>query len=122
MVRIDARQAPFYKRFLPITNQRVIDVSYDHATVANAVKTRLLEAPRSSLDSICNGLSVERHTVRRALQSTFGLNFRQLQRLCLLQRATELQCGARVRSGKEIAFELGYSSPQSLSRLRRRST
>src|SRR5262245_36224667 len=95
-------------------------MSYDHTSVATAVRAHLLDAPRSSLESICKQLAVERHTVRRALRNTFGLNSRQLQRICVLERAGSLQAETRIRSVKEIAFELGYNSPQSLSRLRRR--
>jgi sulfate adenylyltransferase len=69
---------------------------------------------RLTLSEVARLVGVERHTVEKAVRSVTGQTFRQLQRSLLIERAKLLL--AQGRSIKEVAFDLGFASPQSFHR------
>jgi len=73
---------------------------------------------RVSLNNVAAEIGVERHTIERIVRSMSGQSFRQLHHELLLDRAHQL-----LKQGKpikEIAFELGFGSPQAFHRFVRR--
>ena len=97
-------------------------MAYEHKEIAEAVVRILLEAPRTTLGALSKRLGIERHTIRRALVSYFGITFRELQQKCLLVRAAAIRGeGGRQHSAKEVSFALGFKSATSLARLMRRT-
>ena len=95
-------------------------MSYDHCHIADAVHKCLLENPRATLNAVAVSLGIERHTIRRALVRNLGVTFRDVQRQCILRRASEFHQEGRPYSSKEMSFALGYRSAATLSRLIRR--
>lgn len=90
-----------------------------HTKLLYAVLT-IMAGRRSSLNDIARELGVERHTIERAVRSVTGRGFRDLQQTILLEIAT-----SRLREGrsiKEVAFDLGFGSPQAFHRFVRRSS
>jgi adenylyl-sulfate kinase len=74
---------------------------------------------RTTLRSVAHKVGLERHTVEKIVRSVTGNNFRELQKTMLGERArVMLQHGHPI---KEIAFELGFGSPQSFHRFIRAS-
>lgn len=74
---------------------------------------------RVTLTEVAREVGVERHTVERVVRSITGLSFRELQRNLLSERANLLL--EQGRAIKEIAFEVGYGSPQSFHRFIRKA-
>ena len=74
---------------------------------------------RVTLTEVAREVGVERHTVERVVRSIIGQSFRELQRNLLSERANLLL--EQGRAIKEIAFEVGYGSPQSFHRFIRRA-
>lgn len=95
-------------------------MAYNHQEIADAVLKALLEDPRIPLHVLAGRLAIDRHTIRRALVAHFNTNFRGIQLRCLLNHASKLGDQRRPLSEKEKAFALGYKSPTSFSRLKRR--
>jgi AraC-like DNA-binding protein len=95
-------------------------VSYEATAIAQSIRRLLMERPSTRLREISTTLGVERHTATRCLLRVFGTSFRQLQSECLVTRREALrQQGATL---KEIAFRLGYSSAEVMSKRYRHST
>jgi len=83
---------------------------------------RVLQATaegRVTLTEVAAEIGVERHTIEKVLRATTGQNFRELQRIMLLERANLLT--AQGKTIKEIAFELRFGSPQSFHRFIRKT-
>ncbi len=79
---------------------------------------RAMSDRRVSLKEVAHTIGVDRHSIERVVRLSTGLSFRGLQQSLLLERATLL-----LRRGsplKEIAFELGFGSPQSFHRFIKR--
>lgn len=73
---------------------------------------------RIAVNDVAAGIGVERHTLERIVRSMSGQSFRQLHHGLLLDRAHQL-----LKQGmpiKEIAFEMGFGSPQAFHRFVRR--
>ena len=96
-------------------------MAYNQHLTADAVYARLLQQPRTSLQKLSASLGIERHTIRRALLSRFGLTFRELQTQCLLRLAAEMQQKQPGHSAKEVSFAIGYKSAASFARLIKRT-
>jgi adenylyl-sulfate kinase len=74
---------------------------------------------RVTLTEVAREVGVERHTVERVVRSVIGQSFRELQKSLLCERANLLL--EQGRAIKEIAFEVGFGSPQSFHRFIRRT-
>jgi sulfate adenylyltransferase len=75
---------------------------------------------RVALDEVSRTVGAERHTIETIVRSVTGQNFRELQRRLLLERSNALlQQGKMI---KEVAFELGFGTPQSFHRFIRRAS
>jgi adenylyl-sulfate kinase len=83
--------------------------------IVEAIATR-----RKSLSEIACTIGVDRHKIEKSVRLTTGHSFRSLQRRLLLERALLLL--RTGRSIKEVAFELGFGSPQSFHRFVRATT
>jgi methylphosphotriester-DNA--protein-cysteine methyltransferase len=95
-------------------------VSYDVGAVAESIRRIVMDRPATRLQDVCIKIGVERHTARRCLRRVFRASFRQLQNECLRIRHEALRRqGATL---KEIAFQLGYSSTDVMSRRRKNAT
>jgi adenylyl-sulfate kinase len=81
---------------------------------------KIMETRRCGLKDVAREVGVERHTVERTVRSVAGQSFRDLQQKLLLERATILL--GRGRSIKEVAFDLGFGSPQAFHRFVRRAS
>lgn len=85
--------------------------------------SRLLQAMkhrRASLNDVARETGVERHVVERLVRSFTGKSFRELQREVLLARSAGLL--RRGKSIKEVAFDVGFGSPQAFHRFVRRAS
>jgi len=74
---------------------------------------------RLTLIELAAEVGVERHTIEKVLRATTRQSFRELQRTMLLERANLL--AGQGKAMKEIAFELGFGSPQSFHRFIRKT-
>lgn len=74
---------------------------------------------RHSLSELVLATGVERHTLEATIRALTGRSFRGLQQALLLERAVRLlELG---KASKEVAFILGFGSPQSFHRFVRRA-
>lgn len=95
-------------------------MAHDRIGIAERIRGALRQDPLLTLAAAAKALEIGRHTARRALGATFGRTFRDLQRDAI---AAAVKAKLRQRptsSIKEIAFEIGYEHPRSLSRRWRR--
>jgi adenylyl-sulfate kinase len=74
----------------------------------------LLVSDRVSINEAANALKTGRHTVERTVRSITNMTFRDLQQALILEKAkSHLDDG---RSIKDVAFLLGFGSPQAFHR------
>lgn len=97
-------------------------VSYDSHRLALEVITLLSKEPSLSLTSMAARISVDRHTLTRALRTTWGTSFRDLRCDVLVKEAIELLRDRPALCLKEIAFMTGFSSSKSFSHFIKRMT
>lgn len=90
-------------------------MAYEHAGIVEVVLGRVPSNPTATLATLAVELGVHRHTVQRALNKCLGRTFRELQKEAIDLQAADL-LRACNRSIKEVALEMGYRSPHSLSR------
>jgi AraC-like DNA-binding protein len=67
-------------------------------------------------------VGVSRRTVERSVQAIFNLTFRELRNHILIDRFAQLARQHPDWSVKQVAYELGYTHPRSLSRHIRKLT
>lgn len=91
-------------------------MAYHTEPLAQIVRARLALHPCLSLSEIARELGVSRHALSRALRNIHGASFRQLRCAAMSQAAESLLSDQPHKSVKEIAFSLGYRSPQAFSR------
>lgn len=96
-------------------------MSYEHLGLSERLEASILQNPTKRLDVICNELRVGRHTALRALRQFSGVNFRELQRRALVDKATRYLIGSPSLSLKEIAFMVGYGSEATFSHFIKRA-
>lgn len=80
---------------------------------------QVMAGRRLTLTELAAETGVERHTIEKVLRATTRQSFRELQRTMLLERANLLV--GQGKAIKEIAFELGFGSPQSFHRFIRKT-
>jgi methylphosphotriester-DNA--protein-cysteine methyltransferase len=90
-------------------------MGYDRARIASLVRSRLQRHPLTSLAVLAAELSVDRHTIARALQAEWKMSYRRLQGESIAAAVLELQ-KTRVLSQKEIATQLGFASYRTFRR------
>ncbi len=76
----------------------------------------LAQNPRLGLLAVSDLLEVERHTLERAFRVVGGRPFRQFRSDFMVQKVQALLAAQPARPIKEIAYLLGYKSPQSFAR------
>lgn len=96
-------------------------MSYDKHRIAEDVFVLLAQDPGLSLTRIAGRIHVDRHTVTRALSTTWGMTFREVRQKILAKKAAELFRTEPSLSIKEIAFQVGFSSSGSLSHFVKRA-
>lgn len=95
-------------------------MSYDLSELFRVVQASLWLNPRVTLYSLARQLGVERHTIERATRAVTGKSYRGYQQQALFERACKMLSGDPLRSIKEVAFNLRFSSPRSFARFVRR--
>ena len=96
-------------------------MAYNHALIVARVRNRLSQRPRIPLTQLARELKIDRHTIDRALIATCGHSYRHVQQQYLAVRALLLLNESNL-SAKQIAAELGYEVPESLTRFLRKAT
>jgi methylphosphotriester-DNA--protein-cysteine methyltransferase len=91
-------------------------MTYDAVALAELVRRCLEAAPLTPLSAISETARIDRHTLTRAIRSVYALTFRELRARVLRERVARLRLDDPSRSGKEIAFALGYRAANSLAR------
>lgn len=91
-------------------------MAYVYLFLYERVMDILASDPRVPLSAISEKLSVERHTLEKAIRATTGRSFRELRRELTLSRTRDLLALEAAKSIKEISFLLGYRSPQAFAR------
>jgi adenylylsulfate kinase-like enzyme/AraC-like DNA-binding protein len=74
----------------------------------------LLATDRVSINEAANALKTGRHTIERTVRLVADLSFRGLQQSLMLEKAKSLL--VEGRSIKDVAFLLGFGSPQAFHR------
>lgn len=90
--------------------------SYNHKALFRKIQERVSQQPLASLSGVANYLGAERHTLERVIRSQTGMCFRTWRSQLILERAQTLLQDPANLSIKEIAFTLGYQSPQAFAR------
>jgi AraC-like DNA-binding protein len=96
-------------------------MSYDHFALASKVKGRLQADPQAKLESVSRELALDRHTINRALVECFGVSFRTLKHQLVDERIEAVLHDGQVKSIKQSALEIGFTSAASLARRTRRT-
>ena len=91
-------------------------MGYDAPSLVILVERILESAPLTTLAAISKGTGIGRHTFTRALRGVSGVTFREKRTEVLRARVEKSKYGDTPRTIKEIAFDLGYRSANSLSR------
>jgi AraC-like DNA-binding protein len=82
----------------------------------------LSHRPQIHLRELAEKLAVERHTIERAVREVAGTSFREYQKREVLKQALRLLTEGGGHSEKQIAFMLGYQSPDAFSRFIKAAT
>lgn len=91
-------------------------MAYDLPRLFHQIKSDLASNPRVSLAALSLKLKVERHTIEKAVRAMDGRRFRDLRNELMLGRAKALLSADVTLSIKEVAYLLGYRSPQAFAR------
>jgi AraC-like DNA-binding protein len=97
-------------------------MGYDLPRVFTEVDRRLSVMPRLRLARLATDLGLERHTIERAVRKLLGTCFRDYQQGKVLAHALVLLRERPTASVKQIALELGYTSPDAFSRFLKKMT
>lgn len=92
-----------------------LSMSYNRSGLVIRIRGALQKRPLTSVTRLAVDLGIGRHTITRALRKNGGKSFRDLQDEYLIDRLVSLR-SSETLSVKQIAYELGYRSPGSLSR------
>jgi two-component system response regulator YesN len=95
-------------------------MAYNLSRLFDRIKLDLGSNPRLSLAALSLTLKIERHTIEKAVRVVDGRRFRDLRNELLLRRAKALLSADAALSIKEVAYLLGYRSPQAFARFVRR--
>jgi AraC-like DNA-binding protein len=91
-------------------------MSYDHDIIFGQINRRLTQEPRTTLGSLARQLRIDRHTLQMVVLDRTSMRFRDFQKLATLHRALVLLWQPDPLSVKEVAYLLGYRSPDAFSR------
>jgi AraC-like DNA-binding protein len=97
-------------------------MSYDHDIIFGQINHRLTEEPRVTLGTLARQLRVDRHTLQLVVLNRSSMTFRDFQKYATLRRALALLWRPDPLSVKEVAYLLGYQSPDAFSRFFRAMT
>lgn len=95
---------------------------YDLPGLSGKVQVALTKGRRIGLANLAQRLGVDRHTLETAIRVTTGKSFRQLHQEVILQKSLDLLKNEPTLSIKDIAFRVGYKSPQAFQRFIRRAS
>ena len=90
--------------------------------IAAVAMAMLVGNVHTTAANVSSAAGVSRRTVERSVQVTFNLSFRELRNQILLARVAQLAQLQPNGSIKQVAYELGYAHPRSLSRHIRKLT
>jgi len=91
-------------------------MSYQLVQLAGVVRKHLDAEPRVSLAELSKRLGICRQTIEKAIRTATGRSFHQSRSELLAVKARRLLAIEGTKSIKEIAYSLGYSSPQAFAR------
>ena len=97
-------------------------MAYDLHGLFGRINHHLRTDPYLQLDKLSERLSVERHTIEKAVKRATGKTFRQFRTGMLLERTIRIMAEHPNQSIKEVAFSLGYNSQRSVCRFIRAKT
>jgi len=84
-------------------------MTYEGATIVQAVEVELDRRPFQALKAIACQLGIDRHTITRAFKHSRGRTFEEVQRDAILRALDRLSDEARPMSRKRSAETLGCS-------------
>lgn len=91
-------------------------MSYDPRLAFEQIQQLFAADPRRSLLELSTTLALDRHTITRAVRAATGVTFEKWRERELYRLICDLLAEDTLRSIKEIAFRVGYSSPRALCR------
>lgn len=97
-------------------------MAYDLASLCKMVQEALARGRRTGLAKLAEQVNVDRHTLEKAVRITTGKSFRQLQQQALFEKSMKLLHNEPALSIKDIAFRIGFGSPQAFHRFIRRTS
>ena len=90
-------------------------MAYNPAVLYKLTSDYLSAQPRLPLTELASRLGVCRQTLERALRGATGKSFRRLRAETLASKACDLLASSNHQV-KEIAYSLGWKSPQAFAR------
>ena len=91
-------------------------MAYHLIHLADLVRKVLDAEPRLTLAELSSRLGVSRQTLQKAVRGATGKTFHQYQSELLAMKARGLLADDCPHSIKEVAYTLGYKSPQAFAR------
>lgn len=91
-------------------------MSYDVSLLFGTILSHLNKCPRLTLVQLSRALQVSQQTVRSTIIASTGRGFTRLREEVLLSRTTHCFKTQPNLALKEVAFELGFTSPSSFTR------
>ena len=93
-------------------------MAYDRAQLVAEIKRELTNRPAEQLSEIARRLSVDRHTLARALKDV-GLTFRVVRAVAIRRALACARSGPRPMIQKELGAALGFRSRRSVRKWNR---
>lgn len=90
-------------------------VSYDSHLIASAVVRLLSNQPALRLTAMSRSLGVDRHTITRALDREFSLDFKGLRHRMRVESIETAAANERICSLKGLAVSMGFGSSRAAS-------
>lgn len=97
-------------------------MAYDAQLLVRRIVRLLDQEPTLTLASLSLRLSVDRHTITRAVKTVTGQSFRALRQERLVAKVEQLMTDRPGASLKEVAVLIGYQHAGSLCRMVRSRT
>jgi AraC-like DNA-binding protein len=91
-------------------------VAYSPSQIAYLALVNLRDRPWLAGSALAAELGIHRHTLDRAIYSCLGLHFQAVRSVCQRISLNRFKTATKPRSLKEIANEVGLSSPKALMR------
>lgn len=93
-----------------------VKMAYDMRGIFEVVRETLEKAPLTSLHQLSRNLTIERHTIEKAIRTESGESFRSFRRGIAFEIARDRLISCPDLSIKEVAYALGFRSSRTFSR------